>query len=46
MEGAGSWAGVFEDLVSRGLRGVRFIVSDEHAECPPVWMRNDRKLGI
>jgi putative transposase len=26
-----SWGGVFEDLVARGLRGVRFIVSDEHA---------------
>jgi transposase-like protein len=26
-----SWSTVFEDLVERGLRGVRLLVSDEHA---------------
>ncbi len=26
-----SWAGVFHDLVERGLHGVQYVVSDEHA---------------
>jgi transposase-like protein len=30
-ESVESWSAVFQDLVARGLRGVRYIVSDEHA---------------
>jgi transposase-like protein len=30
-ESAASWGGVFRDLVQRGLAGVRYVVSDEHA---------------
>src|SRR5690606_38105737 len=30
-ESAGTWSNVFQDLLGRGLRGVRYIVSDEHA---------------
>jgi transposase-like protein len=30
-ESEASWAGVFHDLVERGLHGVQYVVSDEHA---------------
>lgn len=30
-ESAASWRAVFEDLVKRGLTGVEYVVSDEHA---------------
>jgi transposase-like protein len=30
-ESEASWASVFKDLVERGLRGVTYVVSDEHA---------------
>lgn len=30
-ESADSWGGVFRDLVQRGLTGVTYVVSDEHA---------------
>ena len=30
-ESEASWSGVFQELIERGLRGVRYIVSDEHA---------------
>ena len=30
-ESAGSWRRVFDDLVKRGLTGVQYVVSDEHA---------------
>lgn len=30
-ESEASWAGVFHDLVERGLHGVQYVVADEHA---------------
>lgn len=30
-ESEGTWGGVFQELLRRGLRGVRYVVSDEHA---------------
>jgi putative transposase len=29
-ESAQTWGDVFSDLLERGLRGVRYVVSDEH----------------
>lgn len=31
VESEASWSAVFQELTERGLRGVRYIVSDEHA---------------